>query len=252
MSLLEIRNIRKHFGGILALNDISFNIEEGETKGVIGPNGAGKTTLFNTISGIYRSDSGQIIFRGQRIEKLKSHKISSLGIARTFQLSRIYPGMSVLEHVMVGYHSRMKTGVLEAWVGSRRLKREEMTAREKAFEALRITGLEESATKLATDLSAPEQRALELAQALVVEPRLVILDEPAAGLSPQERKTLIELILTIRQQGKAILLVEHDMGVVMPVSDEVVVLNFGKIIAQGTPIQIQQDRNVIVAYLGGD
>jgi branched-chain amino acid transport system ATP-binding protein len=160
--------------------------------------------------------------------------------------------MSVLEHVMVGYHSRMKTGVLEAWVGSRRLKREEMTAREKASQALRVTGLEGSATKLATALSAPEQRALELAQALVVEPRLIILDEPAAGLSTQERKTLVELILTIRQQGKAILLVEHDMGVVMPVSDEVVVLNFGKIIAQGTGIQIQQDRNVVVAYLGGD
>ena len=252
MSLLEIRNLTKHFGGVLALNEVSFKIEEKQTMGLIGPNGAGKTTLFNVISGIIRNDKGQILFRGRRIDGLHPHEMCSLGITRTFQLSRVYQDMTVLEHVLLAYHPMIKSGFLSAWLGTRRAKKEEILARDKAFEVLKICGLNEDANKLAVDLSAPEQRALELAQALTAEPKLIMLDEPAAGLSAQERKTLVELILNIRKQGKTILLVEHDMGVVMPVSDEIIVLSFGKLIAQGPPNQIQQDINVIEAYLGED
>ena len=252
MSLLNIKNLTKRFGGVLAVNDVSFEVGTGSIMGLIGPNGAGKTTVFNLITGIYRPDQGEITFDGKSIVNLLTHRIISLGIARTFQTIRLFQNLSVLENVLAGCHSRMKSGSLQAMLRTPFQRQEEKVALARAVQALEFVGLRADAEQLAKNLSYGNQRLLEIARALVTEPRLLILDEPAGGMNEQETTDLITLIRKIRDQGKTILLIEHDMSLVMRVCESIVVLDYGAKISEGTAETVKSDPLVIEAYLGTD
>ena len=249
MLTLDKTTIR--FGGLVAVNDVSTEIKEGQIFGLIGPNGAGKTTIFNIISGVYQPTSGKVIFNGKEIQKLKPDKINYLGIARTYQNINLFKGMTALDNVLVGCHSTTKSTVFADILNTKTKRNEEEEAREKCNKLLDFMDLSGKRDKLASGLSYGEQRRLEIARAMASEPKLLLLDEPAAGMNLPEKNELALLIQEIRKKGITILLVDHHMRLVMKVCDEICVLNYGKKLAQGTPSFIQNDKQVIAAYLGG-
>lgn len=250
-TILRASNICHSFGGLMALKDIDFEINSREIIGLIGPNGAGKTTLFNLFTGHYSPTRGEIYFNERNISGLKPYQITPLGIARTFQNIRIFGQMSVLDNVLTGQHCRTRTGLFGAIIGTRAVKKEESRAREIALEMLDFVSLADKRSDYAANLSYGERRRLEIARALAADPTLLLLDEPAAGMNPQETAALIELIRQIRDEmARTILLIEHDMKVVMGISERVAVLNYGKKIAEGTPREVQRNEEVIKAYLG--
>ena len=250
--MLELKNVHKYFGGLHAVNDVSFNVEEGGIKAVIGPNGAGKTTLFNLIAGVLEPSSGSIIFKGKQIQGLKPNRIAGLGMSRTFQNINLFHGMTALENVMLGRHVRTKSGFLSGMFNLPWTWKEEKGIRTISMELLEMLEIDEFADVDATSLAFGQQRAVEMARALATEPELLLLDEPAAGLNIYETAEVARLISRIRDMGITVLLVEHDMSLVMDISEEIVVLSFGEKIAEDVPEAIQQNPDVIKIYLGED
>ncbi len=250
MKLLEVTELTKSFGGVHAVSNISFSVSAGEIVAVIGPNGAGKTTLFNLMTGVYPPTHGHIYFKGTDITSLPTHKVAALGIARTFQNLQIFNNMTVLENVMVGRHIRSRTGLLGAVFPLWPVQSEESKIVESSLEKLALTGLADKAMEPAGSLPYGQQKMLEIARAIALEPELLLLDEPAAGLNSSETRELVDIIYTLRDQGITIILVEHDMETVMEITDRLVVLNFGNKLAEGTPYEIQNNQEVITAYLG--
>ena len=249
--MLKVDHISMVFGGLVANNDVCLEVQKGEIFGLIGPNGAGKTTLFNVISGFYKPTSGKILFNGSEIQGKLSNQIAALGIARTYQNINLFKKMTVLENVLVGYHTKTTAGLLDAIFKTKKAKQEHAHALERCREILRFMGIDHLENALAGSLPYGDQRRLEIARALVSKPQLILLDEPAAGMNLTEKEVLTDPILKIRDLGHTVLIVEHNMKLVMRVCDRSCVLNHGNKLAEGTPEQIQNDPAVIKAYLGG-
>ena len=251
MSLLQLHEISKIFGGLIAINELSFSVEQGSVVGLIGPNGAGKTTVFNCITGNYKPEHGRITFGGQDITGKRPHNIVEMGIARTFQSIRLFGKLPALENVLAGRHCRLKSGFLSSMLHTPWQRREEKAAVERCMEELEFVGLADHYAEAASSLSYGNQRLLEIARALATDPKLLLLDEPAAGMNPSETQELMENIVKIRDMFQiAVMLIEHDMKLVMGICEGICVLNFGKVIAKGTAEEIQANPAVIEAYLG--
>lgn len=249
MAILEVKNLTKQFGGLLALNEVGFEVEEGEIRGLIGPNGAGKSTMFKIIAGFYAPTRGSIVYQNQNIEGAKPHSIAELGIVRTFQETTLFQELTVFENALVGTHIKARTNLFSAILGLDREKQK--AAREKVEEVLEFMGLADRRHQLASELPLGSQRALALSIALVSEPKMMLMDEPFAGMNPEETNHMMDLTRKVRESGVTIVLVEHDMKAVMGLCNYLTVLNFGQVLAQGTPDEVRNNEKVIEAYLSG-
>lgn len=249
MALLEIKNVSKQFGGLSALNDVSFSVEPGEIRGLIGPNGAGKSTMFKNIAGFYRPTRGEIFFSGEAIGGRRPHDIARLGIVRTFQETTLFQELTVFENTLVGCHLEAATNIFSAVLGLDRNR--QSRARDKAHEVMEFMGLSERGDQLAAELPLGSQRSLAIAVALASGPKLLLMDEPFAGMNPEETRHMMDLTRRVNQSGVTIVLVEHDMKAVMGLCEYITVLNFGTLLSEGTPEQIRNDDQVVRAYLGG-
>lgn len=250
--MLKVDHVTLRFGGLVANNDVSIEVPDGKIVGLIGPNGAGKTTFFNVISGVYKPNEGKITFNGEEIQGKRPFQINTKGIARTYQVINLFRKMSVVENVVVGMHSRLKEGFFSSLFKTPKERAEERNAYDKALELLEFVGLRERAFETAGSLSYGEQRLLEICRGLASDPQLLLLDEPAAGMNATEKVELLRLLKKILARNVGILIIEHDMKLMMGVADYLYVLNYGKLLAEGTPTEIQQNPEVIAAYLGGD
>ncbi len=250
--MLEIRHLSKRFGGLAAVNDVTTTIEEGKINAIIGPNGAGKTTFFNLISGVHLPTSGTITFKGTDVTNLRTDQVAKLGVSRTFQTTALFDQATVLDNLIVGHRLRTRSGLWDVLVGSARLKEEERICREKAREALEFVGLSHAANRLAGDISQEERKRVAFALALSTSPSLVLLDEPAGGVNPEETEGLAELIRKMIKSGLTVCLIEHKMNMIMSLADKILVLNYGEKIAEGTPAEIRANEAVIDAYLGSE
>lgn len=251
-TILKVERLTKQFGGVLAVNDVSFNVKKGEIFAVIGPNGAGKTTLFNMITGVLPSSSGNVFFNEKRITSLKPYQIAKVGITRTFQNLEVFSNMSVIENVMTGAHLTMSTNMFTAGFRLPMVVNEERKIMKKAMECLELVGIADSAYELSVNLPYGNQRLLEIARAAASNPKLILLDEPMAGLNSEESRQLVDVILKMREEGMTFIFVEHDMETVMSISDRLVVLDNGVKIGEGTPEEIYQNEKVVAAYLGDE
>ncbi len=248
--MLKVEGLTMMFGGLAALKDVSLEVGQGELVSVIGPNGSGKTTLFNVITGLYTPTAGKIEFNGKDITKDKPYNISAFGLARTFQNINLFESKSSLENVKMGQHCTTKSGILDALVHTRRYRQEELDITRKAAELVEFVGLEHSSDELVKNLPYGEQKRLEIARSLASDPKMLLLDEPTAGLNPKEKAEVADLIKTVHEKGITIVLIEHDMRVVMGISKRIIVLDHGERIASGVPDEIKKDKRVIEAYLG--
>lgn len=251
-NILSVEKITQRFGGVTALDDLSFSVQQGQIVSVIGPNGAGKTTLFNCITGLYRPDNGSIFFGDSQmvLNRMQPYEIAACDISRTFQTIRLFKNMTAFENVMVGAHSKLRSGLFGCLMQPRWTRVEEKRMEQRAHRLLQFFGLDDQAEELARNLAYGHQRKLEIARALASDPKLLLLDEPAAGMNPKEKEELLNYLTAIRERGVTLVLIEHDMKVVMPISDHIVVLDYGKKIAEGKPREIQNNAAVIEAYLG--
>ena len=250
--MLEVRNLTKRYGGLSAVSEVTTTIEKGRIHAVIGPNGAGKTTFFNLISGAQRATAGTIVFEGQDVTGLRADQVARLGISRTFQTTSLFDMASVVDNLIVGHRLRTRSGLLDVLVNSPRLRREEALCRQKAREALDFVGLSHVSNRMAGDISQEERKRVAFALAIATEPRLVLLDEPAGGVNPEETAGLAELIRKMVRHGLTVCLVEHKMDMIMSLADRITVLNYGEKIAEGTPAEIRANPAVIDAYLGSE
>jgi branched-chain amino acid transport system ATP-binding protein len=249
--LLDVRNLTKRFGGLTAVNEVTIGIEERSISAIIGPNGAGKTTLFNLLTGIYKPDTGDMQFNGRSLIGLRPDQVNAAGMARTFQSIRLFPGMTVLENVMVGMHSRLKISLFETITRLGTFNKQEQHVREKASDLLRFVGLAGKGDEVSRNLPYGDQRRIEIARALASDPKLILLDEPTAGMNPQESVEAMNLFRRVRDElGITVVLIEHDMKVVMGISEHITVLDYGQKIAEGSPDEIRANPRVIEAYLG--